>query len=395
MAGLDEFVYTVAPLFGQVGRGIEDAIQGTRYAEAANAYQNAPNLEAFANVKNPGNVYEPAMVNNLNTLHDNRLAHLQALDAAPKLAQFTQDYQGIAGTSNPRFFGDPESRAEMVKAGLNVPHSNINPLVNQGVSSFAQQGASADTLADVFSGRDQANRGTQLSTIALDKDLASGFDTTAKGFEQLQKGREADDAIQNDKAALDAYLNTDVTTDPASMEAFKKKVMTAGKTEKASAGLLKRFTELNDVYKNMTVPDLYAKAERGDKVAARILEKMKADKIDAQSQVIQIRNETKGAGTGDKETRKDVQNDLTYLRSLDRAVATGGKGMIMIDGVPTSFDGSKESLDMLTNMRNEQEKTMRELYPERMKARRPQKGVEPKQTTPPTGNKKAAEFWKD
>jgi hypothetical protein len=47
--------------------------------------------------------------------------------------------------------------------------------------------------------------------------------------------------------------------------------------------------------------------------------------------------------------------------------------MIMIDGVPTSFDGSAESLATLKGMLSDQDTTMRGLYPEEMKARNPKR----------------------
>lgn len=136
---------------------------------------------------NPSEYADPATGiaydTHLKGLRDFRLQE----QATPLLAKFAVGYQDVAGTTNPRFFADAESRAEMEKAGLQIPEAAGNPYVRKGLQDFVKQGQQADTLSNIFA---QAQTGGRvdpdlLSSLALDSKLPGQLDNTAQASNRL------------------------------------------------------------------------------------------------------------------------------------------------------------------------------------------------------------------
>jgi len=388
MGWFDQLAYTLAPIFGPIGKAISDANQDTRLMDAAKAYRDAPDLSQFSSIQTPDNIYDPAHMIVLEKMKDLRKGDLQQNEAAPVLSRI-QQFQ-----ADPRW-QDAESMREVAKdpmaAAFNpderpdftgvVPGmrkgstaaAGPNPFVAKGIKDFVDKTQNTMDVYNAHSGDPMA-----LARVAVSP-VVQGFHQAEQGGKLANDVRNTNDELTREKKAVQVYNETPVTTDPADMEKFKSKVRAAGGTSKATDSLLKDFEAKNDPYKHLDEAALTLKALQGGPEgveAQKVLDAMQGRKVRIAQESRPPKSE-KDDKYDRRQTDKEFQNDLTYLRSLDRAVATGGKGMIMINGIPTSFDGSVEALESLKGMQGDQESTMHKLYPDKMKARRPAKEVKP------------------
>jgi hypothetical protein len=407
---LDKLGYNIAPFFGPIGRGIAESLQGGRFVDNAAAINNAPDLASFANIQQPDNIYSPEHYLALEKLKAAKLAELQQQGAAP-IAKMLARFAAEGNDADPNFNG-----AEWVK-GMATTDAGMSPEEYDALTTGAVPGVRKSSLpasafganpvtADLLQKAELAaqQKGTMarafdngvnakpmdLATLAMNKELATGFDTTAKGTAALTSERNANDKIAQSKAALDAYLTTPAVQTPESMTNFRTTVMKAGGTPEASAALLKSFDEKNDPYKNLDEAALTLKSLRGDKEAQQVLDKMQGRKVQTARESRPPKS-TVGSDYDRRQTDNEFQSDISHLRNLDKTIAVGGKGIVMMNGVPTSFDGTAESLAELKQARSDHESMMRSVYKGKRLDRLPKRAVPP---APAASGKKASDFWK-
>lgn len=328
-------------------------------------------------------------------IRDARLGQLQAQEAAP-VAKMLSRFAAEGNDADPNFTGSEWIRGMATTPALGGTMSEqdydamrtgavpgfkkgatplteytANPIAAKMLQDAEQNAQTKGTVARVFDNRATP---TDLATVAMNKDLAGGVENTTQATDRQFKqgetvrGNTANNALN--KFIADYPLQPTVESWNSLVEGVRRIPGIDPKTIDAT---------LADIAKRNQRPagkplELYANSgnatTRGSVRADMFGNPIPETKVTATNHAPQ-------PGTGDKEDRrqrqKDFQNDLTYKRSLERAVATGGKGMIMIDGIPTSFDGSVESLNSLKGMLSDQDKTMRELYPEEMAKRNPKR----------------------
>jgi len=112
-----------------------------------NAYQDLQKRNTPEELKNydPSQYWftNPQMREGIEQARQAKLQDFLVKEATPRFNNFRDQYEQIAGTTDPRFLGDAASRQEMVKAGLNIPVSGNNPILDKGVTDFIGSGRTA------------------------------------------------------------------------------------------------------------------------------------------------------------------------------------------------------------------------------------------------------------
>jgi hypothetical protein len=225
MAWFDQLMYNIAPLFGPVGKGIADNMQDSRTMDAVRGYQGANDLTQFASAKTPDNIYSPEHLVALDKFKNERLDLLRKNDATEKMNALDAGYRDIAGTSNLRFFADPDSRAEMVKAGLQIPDTTANPELQKGLTEFTGRARNEELLTDAFAqGQTGKIQPDTMASIASNPSLVKTFDDAARGSKTIY------DMAQPDYKALE---RTDKVADTADTGGFASAI--AGLIDRAQS----------------------------------------------------------------------------------------------------------------------------------------------------------------
>lgn len=392
MGWFDRIGYNIAPLFGPVGRGISDAMQDTRTADVARQINAANNLQDFAQVQTPDNIYDPTKMTALENMRRAKLLELQQQQAAP-VAKMLSRFAAEGNDADPNFTGAEWIRG-MATTGPNAPYteeqydamlSGAVPGGKKGaapLSSFEANPITAKMLQDAELNAQQKaglartfdRRGTpmDLASLAMNKDVASGFDNTTQGTKRI-----ADMALSDDQVRAQAAMNQIIAGNPLPKNIDEWKALETSLRSVPGAEIKLVNETLKELSDRLSTPSgsIPLSAKSGNATASGSVQTDMFGRPIGETKLTVTNHPRQPAAPGtsffDKQNVKDFQNDLTYKRQLERLVATGGKGMLMINGIPTSFDGTKESVDALTGMLADQEEMMRETYPELMKKRSP------------------------
>lgn len=411
MGWFDRFAYNIAPLFGHVGKGISDASQDIRMTEAGQQLNAAPDLQRFAEIQTPENIYSPEHLIALEKLRTGKRAELQQQAAAP-VAKMLADFEAQGFGADPSFSGKDwvkgmattlggmtEDEYETMRSGaipgtrktsLPVTSADSNPVV---ADLLQKAEARSQMQGDVARVLDNRATPTARAAIAMNKDYSSGLENflQSEGYRDKNTNTMADrDQVSRlNQFLIEADKKTYGTGDPGTFgpamtkdvrDFMSKEKITSADAAKVADEFLKTQME-----RQAKIPFQWKEGTIGTGTATKKYKfAVNPHGEEIPGTKIEVTNHAPQPGTTDKEElrqrRKDFQNDLTYLRGLQRTVATGGKGMIMIDGVPTSFDGTAESLATLKSMLADHETNMYATYPTEMAER------QPKQPKMPEGN---------
>lgn len=354
-------------------------------------FQKDPNhVVDFRNYSNPDAAMKAAKT--FDSMRDTENQR-RAAPVAKMLAQFAAE----GNDADPNFPGDEWVKGMATTSGYMSPEeydamkAGAVPGAKKGslpISAFAANPVAADliqkaelaaqnkgTMARVFDKGAQA-RPLDLAHVAMNKDLASGFDNTTQGTKRLfdqgetTRGNAAEDAMNQEIA------NYPLTQNVASWNGLVERLrkipgLAPDKIDKTlkdmqgrNAGPSGKRLELFATSGNATT--------RGNVQTDMFGNPISETKVTATNHAPQP-----GSTAEDKARRTQFNKDNAYLQKMENLVATGGKGMIMIDGVPTSFDGTKESVDALKSLRDEHKQFMDAEYPEEMSKRHPKKSEFP------------------
>lgn len=385
MAWFDKFAYQVAPYFGYAGKGIADAIQDTRLTAAANAYNAAPDLARFADIKTPEDIYSPEHLATLEKVRQVNLGRLQQQEAAP-IAKALQQFAAEGNDADPNFTGAEwvkgmmttpalggrisEADYDTMKAG-SIPASKrgdlplsafaANPVAAdliQGAEKFAQN---KGTVARVFADRTGANP-MDLAALTMDKNLAGNFKDTTSGLDQFSTmDKRTFDVGQAGKAeAANAALGKYVAEFPLKGDGSNWTEFAEGlwKIPGVTPDVVqKTLSDIEGRNKGRAVGNpLQLFARSGD---ATTTGNVKLDMFGRPIEGTKVtvtnhpRQTDSGAASDQRETARTYTGKAKEARSLQTKAAQGFKGIMIIDGVQHSFDGSKESQDALKNLANE------------------------------------------
>jgi hypothetical protein len=178
-----------------------------------------------------------------------------------------------------------------------------NPITADLLQKAELAAQTKGTLARVFAGGEHANP-MDLANVAVDKNLATGYKETAQGIDQFNttakrnfEMKEAADKEARAKAAWEAYINHPTVDTPESRAELARVVSAAGGTFDVVNPILERFSKVNNP--QMTVEQLTARAQKGDKEAQGILDAIQQREIElakAKRQVI-VNNPAGRAGS--------------------------------------------------------------------------------------------------
>ena len=151
---------------------------------------NSVDLKAFSKLSNP------KAANDAFTELVKMRDYSQTEQARPALSKFQQDYATISGTDNMRFMSDPESRAELQKAGLQFPDTT-NPKIATGLQSFIDRGRASEAMR-----RETGNSNlTDLLDLYGEKGLTEAFSRQKANEEAGVKAKSVADFAQAQQLA--------------------------------------------------------------------------------------------------------------------------------------------------------------------------------------------------
>jgi hypothetical protein len=282
---------------------------------------------------------------------------LQKQTAAPVLDKFTGDVNAMAGPGGERFYGDPASREEMIKQGLVVPQSQNNPYINQGVQDYQRAAESQETMANVLSGTDPRNIGTQLSSIAMQEKLPGQLHSVTGVMENLAKGRVTENKEKLAKGDLEASQNLDyVYRNKTPLDQFK------------ALGELSSVTGASPEWTGKQADDLRA-TNRGDQQMEMFDKRLAQSERQHRESIAAADARSEKRETA--KTRGSFQKDRDTLTRLTILHAKGGGGAIVLNGMPTMFTSDGDGQEMLKQTLLDKYQEMQIKYPNEMENVKP------------------------